>query len=108
MTALTINTADSAAVGLLVIHGEVDCANADELAVTGLQLLQTSIAQSLTIDLSAVSFIDAAGLGALIRIRNAALLQHKTLHLGHQSKAVEKLLRLTALDTVFSIDLPDG
>jgi anti-anti-sigma factor len=101
MTTLITNTTINGAGGLLVIDGEIDCANAHDLATAGVAALEDPAVASLTIDLGAMTFCDAAGLGALIRIRNAAGRQDKVLRLGRRSGPFERLLRLSQLEAAF-------
>lgn len=54
------------------------------------------------LDLSAVDFIDSSGLGAIV----AAMKQldsHRRLDLAGLSPAVDKVFRLTRMDTVFNL-----
>jgi anti-sigma B factor antagonist len=103
MTAMTSNSALNGDVCLLIIEGEVDCANADELSAVGLAAFEDAVIQAVAVDLAGVSFCDAAALGALVRIRNASLEQDKVLMLRSVSTALARLLRLTELDSSFTI-----
>jgi anti-anti-sigma factor len=103
MTAMTSKTALNGDACLLIIEGEVDCANADELTATGLRALEDVAVQTVAVDLAGVSFCDAAALGALVRIRNASLERDKVLMLRSVSTPVARLLRLTELDSAFTI-----
>jgi anti-anti-sigma factor len=55
--------------------------------------------QDISVDLSAVTAIDAAGLGALISLQAAGVY----IRLLNPSKAVRELLHLTTADTLFDI-----
>jgi anti-anti-sigma factor len=55
--------------------------------------------RSITLDLSGVEAIDAAGIGALISLQAAGIY----LQILNPTKAVRELLRITRLDTVFEI-----
>lgn len=103
MTPLTTHLAGDGDACVLVIDGEVDCANAERVSTAGIAALENPTVRCLTIDLGGVSFCDAAGLGALVQIRNAALLREKALGVGPLSNPVAKLLRITQLETVFTI-----
>ena len=54
---------------------------------------------SITLDLSEVEAIDAAGVGALISLQAAGIY----LQLLNPTKAVREVLRITKLDTIFEI-----
>ena len=103
MTAMTTKNALSGDVCLLTIEGEVDCANADELCALVLRAFEDAAVQAVAVDLAGVSFCDAAALGALVRMRNAALDRDKSLTLRSVSTAVARLLGLTGLDAAFTI-----
>ncbi len=55
------------------------------------------------IDLSGVNFVDSSGLSALIDIRNDALAAHE-LVLQAVPPHVRRVLSMTGLDTVFTIE----
>src|SRR5262249_48820638 len=90
--------------GVTVLHitGEVDIATAEQLQTAGEQAL-TSYAGTLRIDLSGVTFLDSAGIGALIAIRNKAGQTQHTLILDHPSERITRLLALTGLSDVFHL-----
>jgi anti-sigma B factor antagonist len=82
------------------IVGELDIAAVDDfrsLADTALRATKGA----LCIDMSAVSFIDACGLGALIAVRNQARDQGVELSIGKRSPSVARILVLTDLTEVF-------
>jgi anti-anti-sigma factor len=85
----------------LVVVGELDLATADRLVDAGLKALALGEAKGLALDLSEVTFLDAAGVGALVRLRNAALEVDRYFELGDCSLPVLRVLRLTGLDSVF-------
>jgi anti-anti-sigma factor len=106
MTAMTAKHALNGDVCMLTIDGEVDCANADELCALALGAFDDDAVHAVTIDLAGLSFCDAAALGALVGIRNAALDLDKALTLRSLSTAVARLLRLAELDGAFTIAPP--
>jgi anti-sigma B factor antagonist len=87
----------------LVVAGDIDVHSADQVAALGLLHLTDANLRSLVVDLSAVTFIDSSGIGALVRIRNVALEFDKHLALRNPSERVQKVLNITALDEVFEI-----
>ncbi len=54
------------------------------------------------VDLTAVSFIDSSGLGAIVAVRKM-LGEARDMALGGLSPDVEKVFRLTRMDRVFAI-----
>lgn len=54
------------------------------------------------LDLSAVEFIDSSGLGAIVAAKKQ-LVDGKNLELAGLNPMVEKVMRLTRMDTVFSL-----
>jgi anti-anti-sigma regulatory factor len=73
MTARICKTALNGDVCLLIIEGEVDCANADEFCAVGVAAFEDAAVRAVVVDLAGLRFCDAATLGALVRIRNASL-----------------------------------
>jgi anti-sigma B factor antagonist len=88
----------------MVVCGEIDTQVADDLAAMGQLCLIEPGVRSLALDLSAVTFIDSTGLGAMVRIRNIALEFDKPLTLRNPSQRVVRLLQLAALDRVFQLE----
>lgn len=85
----------------LVVTGDVDLERAPELIELGTAGLDE--AQTLVIDLGAVTFMDSTGLGALITLRNAAEVQGKRLVLDSVAPRVQRLLDLTNLNDFFTV-----
>lgn len=54
------------------------------------------------LDLEAVDFIDSSGLGAIVAVMKL-LGQHRPLHLAALRPNVDRVFRLTRMDTVFPI-----
>jgi anti-sigma B factor antagonist len=86
------------------MSGEVDIESAGELrAAAERVLVSLSPGDRLTMDMSAVTFIDSSGLGALIATRNAAVAAGCTLALLDLPAPVIRLFELTGLSEAFSI-----
>jgi anti-anti-sigma factor len=100
----SVSVADSASVHVAVA-GDLDLwATADVV-----EALQPHLGASVTIDLSAVTFIDAAGLGCLLRLQEQAEAAAGTVRLGPLSRPVERLLALTRLhDMMVATQVNDG
>jgi anti-sigma B factor antagonist len=97
-------TTISEGVAYLVVTGEVDLANADELREAGEAAL-TPLAGTLRIDLSGVTFMDSTGLAALIAVRNKAEPGHVFI-LEQPTRRVRRILEITGLHEVFTIEPP--
>jgi len=85
------------------VAGDLDIASADELIERGLLGLQARSVNTLTIEMAAVDFLDSTGIGALVTLRNQAVDLGKDMQLHNVTDRVMKVLKMTGLDTVFSI-----
>ena len=65
-------------------------------------------AAGLIIDLQGVEALDAAGLGALLRVRQWCNAQHTEMKLVNPNKHVREVLALTALDSVLDLQPAEG
>jgi anti-anti-sigma factor len=84
----------------LAIAGEVDIATVERLLVEAHECLEGP-GTTCEIDLGGVTFIDSSGLGALVRIRNAAHERNKQMVLTHVPSSVTRLLQVTGLNEAF-------
>lgn len=75
-------------------RGEIDVATADELASAVRRLWP---ADEVVVDLSRVSFIDAAGVRALLRLRRHAEQQGIGFRIARPSAPVRRVLEVTSL-----------
>jgi anti-sigma B factor antagonist len=87
----------------IVLWGEVDVAATEPLLIAADPYLQSAV-NAIVIDLEKVTFMDSSGLGALVNIRIAALNAGKAVVLRRPQDRVTKVLRITALDKVFTIE----
>ena len=84
---------------------ELDMATAPQLRETVLQLLQPSMGVGIVIlDLDEVSFIDSTGLGVLAASRQRVEREGGALVLRHPRPNTLKVLEITGLDRVFTIE----
>jgi anti-anti-sigma factor len=103
MDALVLSTAR--------LHGFVVVTAAGEMDLIGKPLLYGCVQAALrahhdgllVIDLSAVSFMDAQGLSALVMSRRYAIQHQRGLALAGASTAVRRLLQITALSGSFPL-----
>jgi anti-anti-sigma factor len=86
---------------LVVVAGEIDIDTAQPLQHS-LSAALTQARQGLDLDLVRVGFCDCSGLRVLLRLRNLARAQGKTVHIGAAGHAVERLLMLTGTAPLFA------
>lgn len=67
-----------------------------------MRLLTQDGGETIVLDLKSVDFIDSSGLGAIIAVMKQ-LGNDRTLHLAALQPNVQKVFRLTRMDSVFSI-----
>ncbi|MGI5289665.1 STAS domain-containing protein [Nonomuraea polychroma] len=85
----------------VAVSGELDIATAEQLRGHLLTLLREAGRAphaAVIIEVSRLSFIDAAGLGILISVYNHAQRQHTPLRIAGVPPAMRRLLRITGLD----------
>ncbi|MFG1703207.1 STAS domain-containing protein [Nonomuraea sp. M3C6] len=85
------------------VSGELDIATTELLRSHLLDLLQEAghggrAKVTLVIEVSRLSFIDAAGLGILVSVQNHALRQRTPLRIAGVPPRMRRLLRITGLD----------
>jgi anti-sigma B factor antagonist len=89
---------------MLIVRAEedrIDAAVAIQFKDRMRDLIRTDAAR-VVLDLSRVSFLDSSGLGAVVAVRKL-LGPDRTLELSGLRPAVEKVFRLTRMDTIFII-----
>jgi anti-sigma B factor antagonist len=86
----------------IAVAGEVDAYTAPGMRAQLLDALRLN--HLLIVDLSTVTFMDSQGLAALLRVRQEAESNGGSLRLEGVPSRVLKLLQLTRLDSVFTID----
>jgi anti-anti-sigma factor len=98
---IEVATPDATTVAL-ALSGDLDYDSAEQLA----GLIFADGYRRLDVDLSALSFIDSSGLAALVRLHQQAEGANAVVHVVALTPYLRTLLRLTALDRLFS--LPPG
>jgi anti-anti-sigma factor len=101
LSLIRIDATNNGRITRLYVHGDVDVNDADRIRLAGCDALNP-YCSTLRIDLSGVTFIGAGGIAALVAIRNDALARH-ILVLENISPAVDRILRISGLDSVFNI-----
>ena len=88
------------------VSGEVDIATVDQFLSQARRALE-SAGTEMEIDCGGVTFIDSTGLGALVRLREAAVAAGKSVRLTHVPGSVSRVLELTGLAAIFD-GRPEG
>jgi anti-sigma B factor antagonist len=96
---------------ILVVHAEqdrIDAAGAIQFKDKMRELTQNP-SPRVVLDMSQVAFLDSSGLGAVVAVLKA-LGPDRKLELSGLTAAVQKVFRLTRMDSVFTIHdhVPDG
>jgi anti-sigma B factor antagonist len=87
---------------VLVLRGEIDVASVPAMREE-LRSFATASGKTLVVDLSAVTFIDSTGLGALVSALHERQDSGGDLQLVVGNPSVRRLFTVTGLDTVFTI-----
>lgn len=88
--------------GVLLAVGELDVVSAGHLGAAVRTLADRCT--EVTLDLSGVTFIDGAGVGALLAARRSVIGTGGSLRLRTPHERVRRVLRLTHLEDLFTID----
>ncbi|MEU6206766.1 STAS domain-containing protein [Micromonospora musae] len=80
----------------VIARGEIDLATADELQ-REIEAAVAGPASAVTVDLGEVTFLDSAGINALLTGRRIADDHHKPYHVTNARGMVRQLLRLTGV-----------
>lgn len=88
--------------GRIELRGELDADSAPALSVALLRLCHSEH-PTITVDLSAVTFMGAAGLTVLLHIHNLMNIDDRTLILHRPSRVVRRILEVTGLDMILPI-----
>jgi anti-anti-sigma factor len=87
---------------VVAASGEVDLTNADGLREALLSVLDAG-ARGLVVDMTQTTFLDSAGITALVRASRRASEDNATLRLAVTAPAVLRVLNLVGLDRVISV-----
>lgn len=98
MAATVVRRGETSAV--VAVRGEIDVRTAGKLRAVLIDLAAEGRVH-LVADFAAVRFCDAAGLGALVAVRNRLRERGGTLRLTGVRPAQHRILRVTRLDEVF-------
>jgi anti-anti-sigma factor len=102
-TVLEVTANRDGDVATIVVDGEVDSETVSEFTgVCDAELVAGTTA--LRLDLAATTFVDSSGLVVLLDVRAAAAEQGVVLTLVRPSQAVQRVLELSELVSVFEIE----
>ena len=99
---LHIETTDAAGEVVAIVSGDLDLVTADRAKRSLSQLIDDK-PESLRLDLSALSFIDSTGLGALVAVHHHAATTGVPMTLTGVSSQVRRVMEITRLDELFDI-----
>lgn len=102
MLNVELTTREFAGHGVVALRGELDMADAPDVTCQ-LITAAASYRRPIIIDLAGLDFIDAAGLGALVRALKRARRSGGDLPLAAPQELVRKVLTITGLIGVFSV-----
>jgi anti-sigma B factor antagonist len=91
----------------IMVGGEIDLATSPQLRAVLVDLVDRGFHQ-LIVDLEQVSFLDCAGIGMLVDARRRVQVHGGSLKLVRPRPFVRRVLALTGMTTVFSIDTALG
>ena len=87
---------------VLGLVGEIDVYTAPAFRSAVVNLLDSGV-ENLVIDMSGVHYMDSSGFGILLSATKRLKPEGGNVYLLHCSSAIERVLRITKLDTVFGI-----
>lgn len=97
---LQVHTTNLRNIAILRVQGKIVCGETDALHRAVLAQTKASV---LVLDLVWVNTIDAAGLGALLELREHCESRGVEFRLENVTKLVRRILEITKLDSVFKI-----
>ena len=87
---------------MITVAGEIDLTNAESLRDALLSALNTG-ARGLVVDMTATSFLDSAGVNALVRASRRAAAAEAALRLVVTAPAVRRVLDLVGIDRLIEV-----
>ncbi len=92
-----------------VVQNRIDAASAIQFKDQMRDITGASAMPRVVLDMSNVAFLDSSGLGAVVAVLKA-LAPNRKLELSGLTPTVQKVFRLTRMDSIFTIHdaVPDG
>jgi anti-sigma B factor antagonist len=100
---MSVTTVRTDAGGRIFVSGEIDCSTAPQLSACIDSLLSAAPAEAV-VDLSEVTFLDSAGLHALVTAHARAMALGVRLRVLVASRAVERPIQVTGLWDVLGVE----
>lgn len=88
---------------VLEINGEIDIATAPLVSDTVHRLIEREGVEKLLLDLRGVAFLDAAGVGALVRAHKLLIARGERLRLTGLRPNIARVLHVTGVNRLFDI-----
>lgn len=92
----------------LVVVGEIDMSNAAQVRDAGTAAVTAADVSGLDVDLSAVTFLDSTGLGALVAVRTAGADLSRAVRITAASPRVRQVIEVCGLSSEFGLDPADS
>lgn len=92
---------------ILRLEGELDTATARELRAA-LATATASDTTAVVLDLAGLAFIDSTGIAVLLAASHQAESQGRSFSLRHPGRMVQKVLHLTGVDRLLTVEAPEA
>jgi anti-anti-sigma factor len=92
---------------VIAIAGEVDLETADDVRSVGVLAVHAPTVSTVVLDLSAVTFLDSSGIGALMDVRNAGTTVGVEVRIDSAPDRVARVLAIAGLADMFGITEAD-
>ena len=102
---IDVTRVDAEVVGV-TMAGDVDACAAERLRAAIAAAVDRHRPRAVVVDCSGVSFLDAAGVGALVRAHEHAAVRLVELRLVNPSRTVTRVLTVAGVAGVLGLDLP--
>lgn len=99
---LNVSTASQGGHAVVTVNGELDLYTAPRLQAALATLLREDVSR-VVVDLSGVEFCDSTGMNVLLSAMKRVKERGGTFELAAPRPAVNRILQVTGLDTVFSV-----
>lgn len=103
MTGLLVDARDDRGERVLMLTGDIDLATAGDVIAAWLWEASSSQADLVAVDLAQVLFIDAAGLGSLVALRQIAGTMRRSFVVRNPSAQALRIMRICGLDGLLEV-----
>jgi anti-anti-sigma factor len=95
---------DDAGRPVVVAVGSIDLGTRDRFLSFGMSAMSSAETREFLLDLSAVSFLDSVGVGALVKLDQVARDNDRTMILLRPSERVVRLLEMVGLNDIWQVE----